>query len=266
MGAALITDVGVVSDPGAAESAVIAAPGSSFTVRNFSTNDTAELVELTRKGATAGIVRVRSPKLSDNLQGIRYAVGVGEQSFLLQRELLQGLYPQDPLTVEVTGGATEYDGAAISTYYDNLPGISQRLHMPGDFSSITKFVDSWQVTVDAGATVGNWGTALINSFYNVIPNNTDIAVLGYVVDAACLAVAINGVATGNEYLGGPGDTSAYRTRNYFADLSKDIGKPCVPVLNTGDSSAINIAVSDVAASTAVNVTLVVAILNQLVTP
>lgn len=266
MGNALIIDAGAVSDPGAAFTAVPAGAGSQFTVRNFATTDTAELIGLSRKGATAGAVRVRSPKLADNVQGIRYACPAGLDGFLLQRDQLQGLYPQDPLTIEVTGGAAEFDGAAIATYYNNLPGITQRLHMPGDFSSVTKYVDTWQVAVTSNATEGNWGTALINSLYNVIPNNTDIAILGYAVDAEVLAVGINGTETGNEWIGGPGDTDAWKTRDYFARLSTDLGKPCVPVLNTGNSGGIEVGAIDVAASTAVNITLVVAILSQLVTP
>lgn len=266
MGKALVVNVGTASDPSSTFTAVTAGSGSSLTVENFATADTAELVELTRQGATAGAVRVRSPKLSDQQQGIRFACSAGLESFLLPRDYQQGLYPQDALTIEVTGGASEVDGAAWSVYYDNLPGISQRLHMPGDFSGNIAYVDTWEVDVTAAGTAGNFGTALLNSLYSVIPNNTDIAIFGYVTDTAVLAVALNGTETGNLYLGGPGDTNPIRTRDYFARLSTDLGKPCVPVLNTGNSSAIEVAVAQTATSGTVKVTLTLAILKQLVTP
>lgn len=266
MGRALVCDAGAVSDPSSTITAVTAGSDSTFTVRNFAGSDTAELVALTRAGATKGLVRVRSPKLVDDLQGIRYALPAGVEGFLLARNLLEGLYPQDSLTVEVTGGAAEYDGAMLSTYYDNLPGAAQRLHMPGDLSGALDHIGTWEVNAAASATEGDWAYTSLDSLYNVLPNNTDIAILGYVCDTAVLGVSVRGSETSSLNIGGPGDTNPIRTRSYFADLSLAIGKPCIPVFNTGNVGNIQVGAVDVAASTAVNVTLVLAELSHTVTP
>ena len=74
MGQLLVCDAGAVSDPSSTITAVSPGAGSTFTVRGANNSTTQSLVGLARGGASAGIVRVRSPFLSDNVQGIRYAV------------------------------------------------------------------------------------------------------------------------------------------------------------------------------------------------
>ena len=266
MGVALICDAGAVTNPGATITAVPAGAGSSFTVRNFDLASSARLVGLARGGATKGIVLVKSPNLSDNVQGIRYAVAAGIQDDLIGGPPYQSLIPQDTLTVEVTGGAAEFDGALLSTYYDNLPGANMRLHMPGDISAITKWVTTWEVAAAAPATEGNWNNTLITTTYDESKANTDYAVLGYVVDAPVLGISLIGSDTSNYNVGGPGVDEPFRTKSYFQDLSMKTGKPCIPVFNTANKGNLNIGVVDVAASTTVNVTLIVAILSQSVTP
>ena len=92
------------------------------------------------------------------------------------------------------------------------------------------------------------------------------AVLGYVVDTPVLGVALNGADTSNFNIGGPGVTEPAFTRDYFAALSMKLGKPCIPVFNTANKGNTNVAVCDVAASTTVNVTLIVAIMPPLWRP
>ena len=260
MGALLVCDAGAVSDPGAVITAVPAGAGSSFTVRGVGQTSTQQLVGLARGGATKGIVRVRSPYLSDNVQGIRYAVAAGIQDDLLSLVGAQNLQPQDTLTVEVTGGAAEYDGALLSTYYSDLSGASPKLHMPGDISGSSEYITTWQVSAAASATPGAWANSLITSLYDESQANRWYAIMGYVVDTPVLGVAINGADTSNFNVGGPGVTEPFRTKAYFADLSLALGKPCVPCVNTANKGNTNVAVVDVVASTAVNVTLVVAVM------
>jgi len=260
MGQLLVCDAGAVTNPGVNITAVPAGQGSTFTVRGTSASTSQALVGLARGGATKGIVRVRSPYLSDNVQGIRYAAGAGIQDDLLSLVGAQSLVPQDSLTVEVTGGAAEFDGALLSTYYDDLSGASPKLKMPGDISGSASYVTTWQVAAAASATEGNWENTIITTTYDESQANRWYAVLGYVVDTAVLGVALIGADTSNFNIGGPGVTEPYRTKRYFADLSLDLGKPCIPVFNSANKGNTNVAVVDVAASTAVNVTLVVAIM------
>lgn len=260
MGQLLVCDAGAVSDPGAVITAVPAGTGSTFTVRGTGPAATQQLVGLFRGGATKGIVRVRSPYLSDNVQGIRAAVAAGVQDDVLAEYGFQALQPQDTLTVEVTGGAAEFDGALLQTYYDNLPGANPILKMPGDISGQAQFFTSWEVAATASATEGNWANTLITSLYDESQANRYYAILGYVCDAPVLGVAIIGSDTSNFNIGGPGLTDPRKTRNYFAEKSLALGKPCIPVINSANKGNTNVAVVDVAASTAVNVTLIVGIM------
>ena len=260
MGQLLVCDAGAVTNPGATITAVPAGAGSTFTVRGTSASTSQTLVGLARGGATKGLVRVRSPYLSDNVQGIRYAVAAGIQDDLLSRVGVQSLVPQDTLTVEVTGGAAEFDGALLSTYYDDLSGASPKLKMPGDISGAAAYITTWEVAAAAPATEGNWANTLITTTYDESKANSWYAVLGYVVDTAVLGIALNGADTSNFNIGGPGVTEPFRTKHYFADLSLSLGKPCIPVFNSANKGNTNVAVVDVAASTAVNVTLIVAIM------
>lgn len=260
MGRLLVCDAGAVTDPGATITAVPAGAGSTFTVRGTSVSTTQWLVGLARGGATKGIVRVRSPYLSDNVQGIRYAAAAGIQDDLLSLVGAQALQPQDSLTVEVTGGAAEYDGALLSTYYDDLAGASPVLKMPGDISGAADYITTWEVDAAASATEGAWADTLITTLYDESKANRWYAIMGYVCDTAVLGVAVKGSDTSNFYIGGPGVTQPFRTKSYFADLSAKLGKPCIPVINSANKGNTNVSVVDVAASTAVNVTLVVAIM------
>lgn len=260
MGALLVCDAGAVNDPGATITAVPAGAGSSFTVRGVGQTSQQQLVGLARGGATKGIVRVRSPYLSDNVQGIRYATAAGIQDDLLSLVGAQNLQPQDTLTVEVTGGAAEYDGALLSTYYSDLSGASPKLHMPGDISGAADYITTWQVDASAPITPGAWNNTLITALYDESQANRWYAILGYVVDAPVLGVSIIGADTSNFNVGGPGVTEPYRTKAYFADLSLKLGKPCIPCINTANKGNTNVGVVDVGGGTAVNVTLVVAVM------
>lgn len=266
MGRALVLDTGFATNPGASFTQVTNALNSTFTVRNFALTDQANILHLWRKGTASGSLRLRSTKLSDSTQGIRYACAAGLDAFLVDEEVFQQLYPQDTLIAEVTGGAAEVDAMAMLTEYTNLPGITQRLHMPGDLSSVIKFVTTWVINATSSATAGQWQNTIITNLYDESWANTDYAILGYHVDTAVTAVAVNGVETGNSYIGGPGDPVGFRTRNYFADLSLMTGRPCLPLINSANKGNINIGVADTGVSTAVNVTLVVAVLSQNITP
>lgn len=260
MGRLLVCDAGAVANPSSTITAVSAGAGSTFTVRGTSTSTTQSLVGLARGGATKGIVRVRSPYLADNVQGIRYAAAAGIQDDLLSLVGSQSLQPQDSLTIEVTGGASESDGALLTSYYDDLSGASPVLKMPGDISGSADFISTWEINAAASATIGAWANTLITNLYDESKANRWYAVLGYCVDAAVLGVAINGADTSNFNIGGPGVTEPFRTKSYFADLSLKLAKPCIPVFNSANKGNTNVAVVDVAASTAVNVTLIVAIM------
>lgn len=266
---AFVTNVGAVEAPGAAITPVVAGADSSFIVQNFALAANAYLLGAWRKSTAAGVLRIRSTKLANNVQGMHWAAAAGVADDLLDKAVLQSPIPQDTLMVEESGTATAatYDLVGINVYYDDLPGSQPRLHMPGDITGITNYVVPYTVPCAASATEGNWGDTSIIAGYNELEPNTDYAVMGYICDAAVGAVALYGQnPTSGLRMGGPGLSDSFETRNYFADLSLKIGKPCVPVFNSANPGAVNVSVADDVASTSVNVTLILAQLASLVTP
>lgn len=266
MGQAIITDVASGALTAGGVVALAAGPGSTLTVRAYNPPASAKLVKAWADCAEAAYFRVRSPSLSDDTQGIRYALGAGIVDDVIAGPPYQRLLAQDTLTVEASGAAADNIAVALTTLYDDLPGAQMRLHMPGDISGITNFVTTWEVNAAASATVGAFGSTLVTNLYDVSKPDTDYAILGYVTDTQVAAVGVNGAATSNYNLAGPGITDPYKTKRYFADLSLELGVPAIPVFNTASKTAFSVVAADIAASTAANVTLIVAILSQKVTP
>ena len=262
MGRALIVDAGVATvAAGPALTPVVAGSGSSFTVRNSQFTSNIYLLDTWRKAAAVGRVQITSPKLVPVSNGIRIQTPTGLADFLLPGPPFQNLTPQDTLVVQDDGTAADVDLVAIQSYYEDLPGVSMTLKMPGDISGQTDFVFGWPVAAAASATAGNQATTVITTTVDSSTANVWYAVLGYVTDTAIGCVGLSGVDTSATFIGGPGDTDVRFTRGYFADLSMKTGMPCVPLFNAANKANTNIVVVDNAASTAANVTLILAQLN-----
>jgi hypothetical protein len=263
MGAALVTDVGVATiGAGPVITAATAGVGSTFTVRNFPFTAKANLIDAWFQAPHAGMVRVRSPKFADNVQGIRVNGAGTLQGGLLTPATPQFLIPQDSLTVELNGTAADVDFAALQSYYTDLTGASPAMKMPGDISGSMEWLDTWVVAVTTSGTAGTILATAVTTTYDVSQANRWYAVLGYVVDAAVGAVGITGADLSNLNVMGPGTLLTHYTRNYFADLSMKIGAPCIPCFNTANKGNTSVVTANQAASLAVNVTLIVAIMPQ----
>lgn len=264
---ALIVDAGAVAiGAGPVLTDVPAGAGSSFTVRNANLSSAVKLLDVWSKGAAVGRVEITSPNLVPVSNGIRIQTPTGLADFLMPGPPFQELVPQDNLTVQVDGTAADVYAACLQSWYDDLPGGSPVLKMPGDILGATEFVFGWPVAGAAGGTVGDQGDAVITTTVDSSTANRWYAVLGYVCDVSVAAVGIKGVDTSQLYVAGPGDTNPHRTRSYFADLSMRSGYPCVPLFNAANKGNTNVTVVDNAASTAVNVTLMLAQLNAGYTP
>lgn len=264
---ALIVDCGAVAiGAGPVLTPVVAGQGSTFTVRNAALSSGVQLVDVWAKNTAVGRVQISSPNLVPVTNGIRIQTAAGLADFLLPRDITQPLIPQDALSVQLDGTAAAVNGVALQSYYDNLPGGAMTLKNPGDISGQVDFVFGWPVAAAASATAGNQGTTLVTATVDSSSANTWYAVLGYQVDTSVLAVGISGVDTSQLFVGGPGDIAGYRTNSYFADLSLEMGSPCIPLFNSANKGSTNVVVVDNAASTAVNVTLILAQLQSSYTP
>lgn len=262
MGMAYELRAGQVTNVGAGVmTAVTFAAGDNGTVRAFNPPSNAYLESLIRRGATAGSVRVRSPRMINNVQGIRFATSQSPATLLLGWDVSESLFSQDNLTVEADSGAADSTLVGFGTYYTDLGGVSARLVGWGDISGRVEHVAPIRVATTAGAAVGNWGSTAITATEDLMEANRDYAVLGYVVDTAVGLVSIVGTDTGNMRIGGPGASTTIDTSEYFVYLSQRHNRPHIPLINAANKANTNIAVADNAAATATNVTLVCALLS-----
>lgn len=254
---------GRVTNPGATITPLTANTNSSFTVRSFAATSRAVLDNMWSHSATAGIFRIRSPRLHDASQGIRVQVGDTVPRLLLPGTVGQPVYSSDTLTVEGSGGGAETDAFYYTLYYNDLGGISARLAMPSEISPRIVDLAGIEVDVTTSATAGDWsaGTA-INASFDTFKADTDYALLGYTTSVALGAIAISGSDTGNLKVGGPGPLDAIETNSWFMDQSMETGRPYIPIINSNNRGSTFLFVSDPAVSTAARVSLLFAQLSQ----
>lgn len=262
MGIALETITGRVVNPSTTPSALTANSGDTFTVRSFQFQAGAFLEDIAALGATAGIIRVRSPRLHDNVQGIRLRTVAAEVRGLLPDSAMQRLYPQDQLVVEMTGGASETDVGVLQVYYADLPGTDARLAMWEQVKPRIENLLSVEVAIAAAGTTGDWsaGTA-IDTTFDLLKANVDYAVLGYESPAIVAAVALQGPDTGNLRIGGPGTTEAIETRDYFVRQARLHQTPHIPIVNAANKGATLAYQCDNGSGSTLNVSFVLAQLS-----
>jgi hypothetical protein len=263
MGLAIDTVVTRATNPGASPFVAFAATvGDSLVVRNFAPSAYCKLIQLTRRGATSGGFRVRSPLLHDNVRGVQFITGETPSLFVLPQQLAQGLYAQDALIAEGTGGGAETDLGILTLFYSDLIGAAARLHNLGDISGIIKNIKPVQVAVTNSATIGNWTDTVITATEDLLHANTDYAVLGFVTDTAQGFVAVKGQDTANLRVGGPGSINVEDTAEYFAFQNRYHGLPFIPVINSANKGSTFVSTVDSVVSSTANVTLILAELTQ----
>jgi hypothetical protein len=237
--------------------------GDSLTVRDFNDATPTYLEGMWGQSATAGTLRVRSARLHDFVQGIRFQLPAALIRNFLPDEASQPLFPNDVLTVEQAGGAAETDSGSLLLYYTDLPGIAARLATWEQIRGRVVNILTAEVAVVGPVTAGDWspGTNL-NTTFDLLKADTDYAVLGYQTATACNAVAISGTDTGNLKAGGPGTTESIETRNWFVEMSKAKNKPYIPIINSNNRGATQAFVALNTAAGTVNVDYVLAQLTR----
>lgn len=266
MGRALELVSGRVTAPGATLTALTMASGNSATVRNADVKSTIALISSWAFNNAAGIWRIRSPKLHDNVQGIRYRITASDPIPEWVPGTWQKLVAQDNLTLELSGSAVggQIEQAQMLVYYADLPGNSARLITMQELLARTVNVWTTEVAVAPGATGGYSGQVAINSAFDNFKANTDYAIVGFTVDVACAAVRITSPDFSNLGVGGPGNvTSRQITARWFLHLTQQLGIGLIPVFNAANKSGTLVDVVQNQAGAAVNVTVV---LHELAMP
>lgn len=255
MGRALEIIAGRVTHAGvAAEAALTVNTGNSFTVRDYGGERGAHLLTPFTSAATPGRLRIRSPRLHDAAQSIRLQASVLARP-LLSPQVRQELSANDPLTVEMSGLAAETDAAAYLVYYDDLPGTQAELYSPEDILPRVRNITGVLQAV-VGVVGGDWsGAQAINADQDSLKADTRYAVLGYTLDASCLAIRLTGSDLGNLGIGGPGGLLSEISSEWFIRLSRLSGLPCIPVFGSNNRGNVIFDVAAVAAG-AINCTLI----------
>lgn len=244
-GRALEIVAGFATNPGATLTTLTPSTGTSFTVRGTDISKMTWLLSAFAFNATAGELRIVSPRLHDQVQGIRNRVTAAFTAPLTNGHTNAGyaqrLYAQDTLVPQISGGGAELDCAAMLIAYDDLGGIAGRYI---DYPALKKNginIVTAEVTVTAVAT-GNFGGAVaINSTFDNLIANTDYAILGGMTDTRGCAVGITGVDLGNLRVGFPCEpTLRDETMNWFLQMALAFNQAYIPVINSANKAATTI--------------------------
>lgn len=215
--------------------------GNSLTVRNTAAEAKILLLTFWADVQVANSLRVRSPRLHDNVQGMRFETIASDLKPLLDPIHAQKLVPQDVLAVEFdeSTAAADVQTFCALVYYDDLPGINGRFIGMEELKARMVNILTVENTIDSGAG-GDWlGGEAINAEFDLLKANTDYALLGYMVSVECAAVRYRGSDIGNLGVGGPGtETERDLTSNWFIHLTERTGINLIPVFNSANKGAI----------------------------
>lgn len=241
MGLAMELLTGFVTAPGTTLTGLTMAVGNQLAVRSADINSDIRLLTAWTDNQTQGLLRIRSPRLHDFVQGILLVAPAAEPEPLYPPKYCQKLYSQDTLTVELSGSATagDIETACLVTYYENLLGVDSRLADPEFVMQHMVYTMGVANTLSLGTGGGYSGEETIIAEQDTFKANIDYALLGYVVSSECAAIRWRGVDTGNLGVGGPGNANDQKlTSSWFIYLSEVTGRPCIPIFNSANRGAI----------------------------
>lgn len=232
---------GSVTAPSTSETALTMFGADSLTVRAFPDDKNAYVISMWSKVQGAGVIKLLSPRMHDNVQNIRLNRLAGKCTPLLPTGFQQLVYSQDVLRCLMTGSGTAGDVelASILLYYDDLPGAEARLAMWEDIKDRIKNWIAVPCSHTAASSTDYTGSVAINSTYDLMKANTDYALIGYSTSAICGGIFWRGVDTANLRIGGPASiVDVQYTQTYFKDLAMNLKKPCIPIFNSANKNGI----------------------------
>lgn len=232
---------------GAFPQALAAAGGDNLTIRSTVAETGASIMAFIVQSNAAGQkFRITSSLLHDNVTGLTFIPPENPGLFLVPSEAAVAVNEQDTLTIQGACSAAYTISAATVVKYDNLRGTAADLYRWGDISPNIKSIKSIEVSNSAIA-VGAWTDTVITNTENQLHADRSYAVLGYMPSAACLAVGIKGVATGNLRMCGPGGPVTTDLSDYFVQMSVKHNLPYIPVFQANDRNSVYVSQANGAA-------------------
>ncbi len=242
---ALDTVTGFVTAPGAAFTAWTLATGDTLNVRAAMPGSNIWLIGAWAWNQVAGVMRVRSPRIHDNVQGIRMRVPANIVASKIPNQrsgsIAQKLFTQDTLIVEQTGSgvAGQIETGSLLIWYDDVPGEAGRFI---DYPTLQKFginLMYQEVSLTSGIAGGYSGATAINATIDNFKANTDYGLIGGFSDTRAATITLRGVDTGNLRVSFPSEpTLPTFAEDWYARLSAATGIPMIPVFNSQNRAAI----------------------------
>lgn len=237
MGKALEVISGQATAPGVVITALAMGAGNSNVVRSVPEDQNPLLLAMWAQSQVAGIVRVMSPRMANNNQGIHIDTVIGNTDPLIPFSTYQKLYSQDTLTLGISGSGVggQLEGAGFLIYYPDLPGANANFISLEELKTRAINIMSNRNVLVLGAGGGYTGQVVITATENMFKANVDYALLGYEVQTACCTVRMIASDFGNLGIGGPGNqANKALTRRWFISLSEQTGLDLIPVINASN--------------------------------
>ncbi len=253
MGLALDTISGRVDSVGATLTAVTNDTGDSNVVRNFGEGAAASIIDANALVETASVLQVRSPRMHDNLQDLRFQLATADSRSVWPLGAAQKLYAQDTLTIAMSSGAADQSIESLYVFYSDLPGVNAELRTWEMIRSRIVNLVTVVVTLTTAATVGDYsaGVALNAGVTDILKANVNYAWLGAVTDTRIGRLCLRGADTGNLRTSVPGEVARSESRYRNVKLSKETGLPTIPVINAANKASTFVDCTHVAAAATV---------------
>lgn len=219
---------------GATLAAIAAVTGDSLAVRSSPLDRLTRLVQCWTDVQVAGTTRIRSPRMHDNVQGIRLDTIISDLYPLLPWGVTQRVYPNDVLSVDLAGSAVagDIEYVVMMLLYDDLPGAAARFIGIDELLRRGVNISAVENTIATGTTAAWTGAEAINVENDQFHAGGLYALTGYLVDTEVSAIAWRGSDTSNYRVGGPGiETDRSITQDWFIKLSRALNLPLIPVFS-----------------------------------
>lgn len=263
MGRALEVITGQAASPGATLTAITMNAGDSATVRSANPGAGIHLLNAWAFTETNLQARIRSPRMHDQAQNMRFQPTSLSPFPLLPYGAMEPLYPQDNMTLELAGAAAATDLLSLLIYYDDLPGTAANLHLWSEIAPLVQHLTVVEVDVVSSGTPCNYGpTRALNADFDTLIRNRQYALIGWECAVTGGTLGFRGSDTGNIRLGGPLMNQSWVTSEWFKKLGEETNLPCVPVFNSANVAAILLDVAAQAATATFKVGVHLALLSD----
>lgn len=216
-----------------------AVTGNSLTIRQGRGPTT--LLGAWQTRTAAGLTRIVSPLMHDNLVGLQFRGAAGQ--VVAMTGTRTPVYPQDTLGVTMTGSGSAVEHSSWLVHYTDGDGMNARLISPSELMSRGVEITGVLNTVTPGTTA--FGTQVaINATDDALKANEDYAIIGATIEAGVATIGTHAVRyTSPDFsnLGVGLPASALSNvafgQQWFLDLARNLGMPLIPVFNSANKAS-----------------------------